>query len=113
MKNEKIKTAIEAAEKVVMLFEKEYPYDDRPRKAVEMAQEYFDLAPSSESYDTLYAASVAASDAAYAAGHNASYAAAYAAEAAANAALASAKAALSSAAEAAANAIANEEEVKC
>lgn len=36
------KLAIEPAESVLHIFEKEYPKDDRPRKAIEAAKRYFD-----------------------------------------------------------------------
>ena len=61
--------AIYAAEKVLHIFEDEYPDDDRPRKAIQAAKDYL-----AGKMDAAYAAYAAyAADAAYAA-----YAAAYA-----------------------------------
>ena len=79
--------AIYCAEKVLPIFEKEYPDDDRPRKAIEAAKN-INISP-----DAVAAAADAYADAAYAADYasysDADYAAAFAA-AAAHAAAASA-----------------------
>ena len=85
-KNQCIKYAIFAAKQVLHIFEEKYPKDDRPRKAIEAAENY--LKDPSENnkkaaYDAAYAAyaagatAYAAADAAiYAATHAATYAAA-------------------------------------
>jgi len=87
----KIRYAIFAAEQVIEIFEKEYPYDKRPRKAIEAAKKYLD-------------GEVTAADSAYAAAHAAAHAAAYAADAAVHAVHAAYAAYAASAAYAAANA---------
>jgi hypothetical protein len=73
---QQIKYAIFAAEQVIGIYEKQYPKDDRPRKAIEAAKEYLKY-PDTEHRNAAYAAAYAA------------YAAANAANAAANAAYAS------------------------
>jgi hypothetical protein len=73
-----VKYAIFAAEQVIDIFEKKYPDDKRPRKAIEAAKDYL-KSPN----DVTYAA-----DAAYDAADDAADAAAYAADAAAYAATA-------------------------
>jgi hypothetical protein len=61
----KIRYAIFAAEQVIGIFEKQYPNDPRPRKAIEAAKEYLKLKTS--------AARAAAGDAAWAAAGDAAY----------------------------------------
>ena len=68
-----IKTAIYCAELVLPLFEKKYPKDARPRKAIQVAKNWLKN-PNNKTAAAAYAAA------------NAAYAAAYAAYAAANAA---------------------------
>jgi hypothetical protein len=83
-KPNQVRYAIFSAEKVLDIFEKEYPKDDRPRKAIEAAKVWLE-APTDDSrakakaaaHAAAYAADAAAAYAAYA------YAAAYAADAAA------------------------------
>ena len=77
-KEQSVKIAIYTAEKVIDVFEKKYPNDDRPRKAIEAAKAWL-----KEPTETNRAANAAdaANAAAYAAA-NAAYAAAYAALAA-------------------------------
>ena len=80
-KPQKVKYAIFAAEQVIDIFEKKYPNDNRPRKAIEAAKGYL-KSPTTETKAAAYAAYAA--DAAYAAYAAATYAAAtYAADAAA------------------------------
>ena len=90
-KEQSVKIAIYTAEKVIDVFEKKYPNDDRPRKAIEAAKAW--LKEPTETNRAAYAAANAdAANAAYAAANAyAAYAAAYAAYAAANAADAAAK----------------------
>jgi hypothetical protein len=95
-KEDKIRYAIYAAEQVIGIFEKKYPKDDRPRKAIEAAKEY--LKNPSQKNKAAVDAAAAAVDAAAAA----AYAAAYAAYAAAAANAADAAAAANAAADAAA-----------
>ena len=100
-KSQCVKYAIFAAKQVLHIFEEKYPKDDRPKKAIEAAENY--LKDPSENnkkaaYDA-YAANAAANAAAYAA--NAAAYAAYAAYAAA--AYAAAYAAAAYAADAANN----------
>ena len=119
-RKQKLKYAIFAAEQVIEIYEKEYPKDDRPRKAIEAAKEVLKK-DTKANRDAAYAASAAsnaASNAAYAASDAASaasYAASYAASAASNAASAAyaayaasaASNAASNAASAASNAASN------
>ena len=97
--------AADCAERVLGLYEKQYPKDDRPRKAIQAARDFANglitkdaaaKAATNAAY-AAYAANVAnaayAADAAYAAAANAAYAAANAAANAANAAYAAANAA--------------------
>jgi len=102
-KTNNIKYAIYAAEQVIDIYEKEYPDDKRPRKAIKAAKEYLKN-PSANAANAAYAAANAANatyatanaaNAAYAAANaaNATYAAANAAANAANAAYAAANAA--------------------
>ena len=72
-KTQKVQYAIFAAEQVLYIFEKKYPKDLRPRKAIEVAKEYL----AHPSIKTKAAADAAAAAAAYAA--DADAAAAYAA----------------------------------
>ena len=88
-----IKLAIYAAEMVLPIYEKEYPGDDRPRKAIEAAKAYL----NNPCKGTAHAAADAAAGA-----DDAAYAAAYAADDAADAAAAAAASAASAAADAAA-----------
>jgi hypothetical protein len=77
-----VSLSIYAAESVINLYEKQYPKDDRPRKAIEAAKAYL-ADPTQERARAAYAAGAAAyaaARAAYAAG--AARAAAYAADAA-------------------------------
>jgi hypothetical protein len=86
-KTQNIKYAIFAAEQVVGIYEKDYPKDDRPRKAIEATKDYL---KKSNAKAAANAAANAAADAADAAADaavaNAANPAAYAADAAANAA---------------------------
>ncbi len=102
-KEDSVNLAIYAAELVIDIYEKKYPNDDRPRKAIEAAKAYLKN-PSDAAADAAYAA--------YAA--DAAYAAAYAARAAARAAAYAADAAYAAAdaARAAAYAAAKEEILK-
>jgi hypothetical protein len=75
-KEDSVKLAIYAAELVIDIFEKEYPNDDRPRKAIEAAKNYLKN-PSQKNRRAAWAAARAA-EAAEAAG--AAWAAAMAAE---------------------------------
>ena len=92
-KKQKVQYAIFAAEQVIDIYEKKYPTDDRPRKAIEAAKEYL-AHPSVKNKTAAYAAgytyysvaadaAAAAADAAYAAATATYAAAAYAAYAAA------------------------------
>jgi hypothetical protein len=83
-KHEYVAYAIFAAEQVIHIYEKKYPNDDKPRKAIEAAKRYLKN-PTIKNKDAAYAAAYAAYAAAYAAS-----AAAYAASAAAYAAAAAA-----------------------
>ncbi len=85
-KFDKVRYAVYAAEKVLPIFEKEYPGDDRPKNAIAAAKAYIenpcdDAAHAAYAAHTAAYAAHAATDAAHAA-----YAAAYAAHAAAYAA---------------------------
>ena len=55
--------AIFAAEQVIGFFEKKYPEDKRPRKAIEAAKDYL-KDPSDKNKAAAYAAAYAAADAA-------------------------------------------------
>jgi hypothetical protein len=110
-KDEKIKYAIYSARLVIDIFEKKYPNDNRPRKAIEAAELYLEGKVTKEQIrdaaDAAYAA-YAAVAAAYAAADtaaNAAYAAVAAADTADTAAYA-AYAAAYAAADTAANAVA-------
>jgi hypothetical protein len=61
--NQQIQYAIFAAEQVIEIYEKQYPKDDRPRKAIEAAREYLKW-PTKENRDAARAAAGAAGDAA-------------------------------------------------
>ena len=89
-KKQNVLYAIFAAEQVISIYEKKYPKDSRPRKAIEAAKRYIKN-PCKKTKAAAYAAYAAATtdaadaaDAAYAAdaAANAAYAAAYAADAA-------------------------------
>ena len=86
-RKQKIQYAIFAAEQVIDIYEKKYPYNKQPREAIEVAKKVLKN-DTQENRAKAYAAADAA-DAAYAAAYaaNAAYAA-YAAYAAANAAYA-------------------------
>jgi hypothetical protein len=86
-KTQNIKYAIFAAEQVIGIYEKDYPKDDRPRKAIEAAKDYLKKsnanAANAAANAAAYAAANAAANAAKAAyAANAANAAAYAAYAA-------------------------------
>ena len=85
-KEDSVSLAIFAAELVIDIYEKKYPKDDRPRKAIEAAKEWLKN-PSAAAANAAKAAVYAAANAAYAAAN----AAANAAKAAANAANANAE----------------------
>ncbi len=100
--------AVYAAERVVSIYEKKYPNDDRPRKAIKAAKECIKFptkknkdaaayaaadAYAADAYAAAAAAVRAAADAAYAAAADAAYAAADAAADAAAAAYAAVRAA--------------------
>jgi hypothetical protein len=92
---QKVKYAIFAAEQVIDIYEKKYPGDDRPRKAIEAARNYLkdkSLKNKNAAATAAYAADAAA-DAAAAYAADAAATAAYAADAAADAAYAAATAA--------------------
>jgi hypothetical protein len=91
-KDEKIKYAIYSARLVIDIFEKKYPNDNRPRKAIEAAELYLEGKVTEEQIRAANAAANAANAAA-----NAAYAAYAAANAAANAAYAAADAAYAAA----------------
>lgn len=78
-KTDSVELAIYAAELVLGIFEKKYPKDKRPRKAIEAAKDYLKN-PNKKTARAADAAAYAAYAAAYAA--DAAYAAAYAARAA-------------------------------
>ena len=117
-KDNLVKYAIFSAEQALDIYEKKYPKDDRPRKAIEAAYEYSkthskdaadaaDAAADAAYAAAAYAAAASAASAAYAdyadyaaaasAAYAAAYAAADAAYAAADAAYAAAYAAISGA----------------
>jgi hypothetical protein len=87
-KTDLVRLAVFSAEQVIGVFEKKYPDDDRPRKAIEAAKEYIKnpTAYAADAADAASSAAYAADAAAYAA-DAASYAA-YAARAASYAAYA-------------------------
>ena len=100
-----VRLAIECAEHVLEHFEKKYPNDKRPRKAIEAARKWLEDPTASASASAAYAASAASASAsaAYAAA-SAAASAAYAAASAAASASASAASASASAASAASSA---------
>ena len=105
-KDENIKYAIYSARLVIDIFEKKYPNDNRPRKAIEAAELYLEGKVTKEQIrDAANGAAIAAAAnyAVYAAAYAAANYAVYAAAAAANAAYAAANYAY--AAYAAANAV--------
>ena len=80
--------AIGFAERALPVWEREYPKDVRPRKAIEAAKEWLKSPSAYASYaavDAAYAAASYAAYAAYAAGYSAAATASYAAAAAATA----------------------------
>ena len=84
-KEQSVKIAIYAAEQVIKAFEKKYPEDDRPRKAIEAAKAYSKNPCNETAYaavDVTYAAANAAATAAAEAAAEAAYAATAAAYAA-------------------------------
>jgi len=85
---QKVQIAISCAERVLPIFEKKYPKDKRPRKAIQAAKRYLKN-PTDKNKKAAAAASYAASYAAADAAADAAYAAAYAADAAADAVAAS------------------------
>ena len=101
-KIDRVKYAVFAAEQVIDIFEKEYPDDDAPSKAIDAAKAYIDnpsYAAAEDAYAaahavcTCHAVSYAAAHAAYTAGYDAPYVdAAYAIHAAYIAAHAAARA---------------------
>ena len=103
-KEDSVELAIFSAELVIDIFEKKYPKDDRPRKAIEAAKAYLVAIKSGNKKAAAAAAAADAARAAYAAARAAAYAAA--AYAAAAAAAAAADAAYAAAADAAAAAAA-------
>ena len=92
-KTDSVALAIFSAELVIEIFEKKFPNDGRPRKAIEAAKAYLKDPGAYAAYAACAAANAA--NAANAAAHaaNAAYAAAYAARAAARAAADAARAA--------------------
>jgi hypothetical protein len=84
-KKQNVLYAIFATEQVLDIFEKKYPSDKRPRKAIEAAKNYLKN-PCKETKDAAYAAAAASAYAAAAAAYAAAAASAYAAAAAAYAA---------------------------
>jgi hypothetical protein len=82
-KDKKIKYAIYSARLVIDLFEKKYPNDNRPRKAIEAAELYLEGKVTKEQIGDADAAAAAAANATV---NYAAYAAAYAAKFAAHAA---------------------------
>ena len=102
-KTQKVQYAIFAAEQVIDIYEKKYPDDLRPRKAIEAAKSYLDNpCKKTKAYAAAYVDDAAAAAAAAAAADDddayAAAAAAYAAAAAADAAYAAAYAAYADAA---------------
>jgi hypothetical protein len=83
-KTQNIKYAIFAAEQVIGIYEKDYPKDDRPRKAIEAAKDYLKKSNANAANAAANAAAYAAANAAKAAAKAAANAAkaAYAANAA-------------------------------
>lgn len=99
-KDENIKYAIHSARLVIDIFEKIYPNDNRPRKAIEAAELYLEGKVTKEQTEdaaAIYTVDTAANYAAYAA-KNAAKSAAYAADVAADIANYAAYAAIKSAA---------------
>ena len=86
-KTDSVSLAIYAAKLVIDIYEKEYPNDDRPRKAIEAAQKWLKNSLDKNAYAAAraaaYAAIYAADAAIYAAADAAARAAAYAAAGAA------------------------------
>ena len=80
---QRIQYSIFAAEKVIEIYEKQYPQDNLPRKAIEAAKAYFKK-PTTENKNAAADAAYAVANANYAAA-NTTYAAADAAYAVANA----------------------------
>lgn len=72
-KKQKVMYAIYAAKQVLSIYEKEYPDDKRPRKAIEAAQAYLDNPCKKTKADAYVAAAVAAAAAATAAAYAAAY----------------------------------------
>jgi len=99
-KKQQVQYAVFAAEQVIHIFEKKYPEDKRPRKAIEAAKTWL-LKPSSSAADAAADAADAAAAAAAAAYAAAAYAAAAYAAASSAAAAAAADAYAAAAADAA------------
>ena len=90
-KTQKVQYAIFAAEQVIDIYEKKYPDDLRPRKAIEAAKSYLDNpCKKTKAYAAAYVDDAAAAAAAAAAADDDAAYAAYAAAAAADAAAAAA-----------------------
>ena len=87
-----VRLAVFSAEQVIEIFEKKYPDDDRPRKAIEAAKKYIKN-PTADAAYAAHAARAAAHAARAADAARAAYAAAHAAYAAARDARAAADAA--------------------
>ena len=66
-KTQNIKYAIFAAEQVIGIYEKDYPKDDRPRKAIEATKDYLKKSNANAAYAAANAAANAARAADYAA----------------------------------------------
>ena len=82
-KEQSVKIAIYASEQVIGIFEKKYPKDDRPRKAIESAKEYLKNPCDNAAADANAAYAAYAADAADACAECAADAAAACAECAA------------------------------
>jgi hypothetical protein len=82
-KEDSVALAVFAAEKVLRFYEKRYPGDGRPRKAIEVAKRYLDTGENAAAYAAdaayAYAYAYAAADAAAASASAAAYASAAAA----------------------------------
>ena len=59
-KEDSVELAIYAAELVIDIYEKKYPNDDRPRKAIEAAKKYLEAVKSGDKDAAAYAARAAA-----------------------------------------------------
>ena len=88
-KQDSVALAIYSAELVIDLFEKEYPEDDRPRKAIEAAKKYLQN-PTEENKSAARSAASVARSAAWSAARSVAWSAAESAESAARSAARSA-----------------------